>query len=442
MDTTQAAKFLDALHQPVPRSREGRLLVQLKAIPASREGRPYVRSYPLSALTNGFGFAETCNAAGFNIFVSVNPRFRWGGKKVDVDGVVALPFDYDDMELALAAADHFHRLGLVPGLAVRSGRGGHIYLLLDRYETRVEEAQAIGRRLCRFTGSDAVHARSQVMRLPGSVNPKREAAGAVAQLTWCDPTCRYSLEAIVARLDAAGVPVPAVRPRRSPSLFPAAPRARALISAMPSVRVHGDVALCFDDLTDEEAERQDQLRTFLPERYQRIADEGVPRGERSGAVFGLVRVLTNVGADEDEIDTFIRLRPSGIGEVVVEKGAGWLDYTVAKVLGDAAPAPSEPTALSTVRLLGVQPVMFGDRMRLFLVVEDGPLKGAGVKGGIDLVNPRARDPWRFLFMAFGKHPPPFGDAAALQGLIGLHSRVLLERDGVGWQVKRWCPVGH
>src|SRR6266568_3189159 len=57
MDTTQAAKFLDALHQPVPRSREGRLLVQLKAIPASREGRPYVRSYPLSALTNGFGFA-------------------------------------------------------------------------------------------------------------------------------------------------------------------------------------------------------------------------------------------------------------------------------------------------------------------------------------------------------------------------------------------------
>jgi len=440
MDTVQATKFLNALNLLAPRDRT--LLTQFKAISSDEEVRPYVRCFARQFLANAFAFAERCNALGFNIYVSVNPRSRWGGKKVDVDGVVALPFDYDDMPRALAAAVQFQRLGLTPGLAVRSGRGGHLYLLLDRYEPRVEEAQAIGRRLCRFTGSDAVHARSQVMRLPGTMNCKQVVAGAMAQLTCCEPRRRYSLEAITARLDAAGVSVPVVKPKRPPPLFLPAARARALISKTPVAQVHADVALSVEDLDDEDAARQAQLFTFLPERYQRIAEEGVPRGERSEAVFGLVRVLTNVGANEDEIGTFLRLRPSGIGEVVVEKGIGWLDHTAQKVLGDSTQASSERAGISTVKLLGVQRDMYFERARLLLSVDDGPLKGTFVKGAIDLANPRARDVWRFLFMSFGREPPPYGDEAALQRLVGLSSRVQLERDGVGWQVKRWCPAGR
>jgi hypothetical protein len=76
-----------------------------------------------------------------------------------------------------------------------------------------------------------------------------------------------------------------------------------------------------------------------------------------------------------------------------------------------------------------------------MTVEDGPFTGAGFTGGLDLESPRARDPWRFCFMAFGEEPPPFGEVGALRKLVGRRARVVLAREkflNVTW----WWPASR
>ncbi len=425
MYRAQALRFLQTLYARAP-SNIG-LYFQVRCIDPRHVALPFARCYGFARpeANAGLDVAERFNAAGRHVFVSVNPRFRPGGKNIDVDGVVALPLDYDDMPLACDAGAKLRGLGLRVGLSVLSGRGAHYYLLLDRYEQRVDFAQALGRRLCRFTGSDNVHARSHVMRLPGTINWKPEVGGVMAKLKTCEPSIRYSLEEILAKLDAAGVPIPPPVGHRGPA------RPRSVITGDESI------ALDLDDLEEGEVERQEVLYSLLPERYQRLADNGERRGGRSEAAMGLCRVLMNVGASEDEVATFFRLRPRGIGEVVIEKGLPWLDRTLNALQSEPSLATPDPTALSTVRLRAVQKPVYWDRAVLWLKVEDGPHAGTAFKGGLSFSCP---DVWRFCFLAFGAAPAPIGDMDALIALRGKTARVVLAKGDHGLNVTWWWPA--
>ncbi len=428
MDHEQALSFLQTLYAVAPPDLG--LWFQIRCLDPRRVARPFAWSYGFTDAAAGLSAAERFNAAGRHVFVGVNPRFRPGGKNICVEGVVGLPLDYDSMDLARDAGAKLRALNLQPGLVVLSGRGAHFYLLLDRYDRRVEFAQSIGRRLCRHTGSDNVHDRSHVMRLPGTMNWKPEVGGVMAKLVACEPSSRYSLDEIVAKLDAAGVPIQ-VPPRRRSE--PKSSRQAAACGAEPLDR---------EDLYEDEARRQDLLFSLLPEHYQNLAEAGAPRGERSEAAAGICRMLLNAGASEDEIETFFRLRPTGIGEVVIEKGLRWLGRTLDFLQSDSSPDSDAAPPLSTVRLLEWRNRIYCKRVGLRLKVEDGPFRGEVFPSGLDLASPRARDPWRFFFMAFGEAPAPFGDVQAVRRLLGRTARAVLVRDVVGLNVTWWWPAAR
>jgi hypothetical protein len=162
-----------------------------------------------------------------------------------LDGVevVALPLDYDSMALGQEALRRLVQCGLAPNIVVASGRGLHGYLLLDALAD-CAAARAVCRRLCYWTESDSVFDAPRTMRLPGTVNQKRETSGAVSTVVHFRPESRYSLAEITSRLDAAGAPVPLpekrdrpppVAPRTTPCVVPVVPVAPAVPRVVPHV---------------------------------------------------------------------------------------------------------------------------------------------------------------------------------------------------------------
>lgn len=170
------------------------------------------RRWHYHAACGGLDQILELNAAGWNAFVGVNPRASISdGKRRNIVGVSALPLDIDTKKTG-AQVDRIvamlAQIGLPPNVVVNSGNGGHLYLLLDRFETP-DTAEPVGKRLVQWTNTDHVWDATRVLRLPGTVNWKTPPTP--CYLAHVDGN-RYTLAAIVAALDAAGArPVDVIR---------------------------------------------------------------------------------------------------------------------------------------------------------------------------------------------------------------------------------------
>lgn len=142
--------------------------------------------------------AHQANVGGWHIAHGVQPRCVAGdGTGANVRGYGSLVLDFDSAEEADHGLGVLLDLELVPSLTVASGRGLHVYLLLDELVPCLD-GQRVNQRLCQVTGSDPVHDPPRIMRTPGTTNWRvlRE-----AEVQEWDGR-RYSLAAIEGRLPA------------------------------------------------------------------------------------------------------------------------------------------------------------------------------------------------------------------------------------------------
>lgn len=141
------------------------------------------------------GVLAESNAAGFGIYVGVNPRRRYGGSKEgDVLLARALFVDFDG-ECAVAEAQAKIALAGLPEptIILESGHGVHCYWKLDRPLKDLKAFREHQAGLIQMLGSDpAIKDPSRVMRLPGFTNTKAPAAP--TKLVSCVPDRVYGLE--------------------------------------------------------------------------------------------------------------------------------------------------------------------------------------------------------------------------------------------------------
>ena len=130
------------------------------------------------------------NSKGWNIHPGVNPRFRrpvgGRGKNADVMCYVALWLDLDfhGQEAAVRAAwakllEIFTAAGIRPSVIVESGRGIHVYWLLDKPYPNAEARPCCAglqkeASICDVEGggSDPINDPCRVLRMPGTQNLK------------------------------------------------------------------------------------------------------------------------------------------------------------------------------------------------------------------------------------------------------------------------------
>ncbi len=130
------------------------------------------------------------NAKGWNVHPGVNPRFRrpggGRGKNADVKAYVALWLDLDfhGQENAVRAAwakllEIFTAAGIRPSIIVESGRGIHVYWLLDKPYPNAEARPCCAglqkeASICDIEGggSDPINDPCRVLRMPGTSNLK------------------------------------------------------------------------------------------------------------------------------------------------------------------------------------------------------------------------------------------------------------------------------
>lgn len=163
------------------------------------------------------GIEAACRAAaewGRDVYFGAWPRTREGGTAGDVAGhVMSLFCDVDGSGVTLPQA-------LAPSIVVASGRPGHRHLYwLLKEPIPLEEARRRVKAIAAMLGGDqnATDA-ARVLRLPGCVNTKPEANGAVCEVTFCDPSLTYALEQVDAALSGylQPAPEPTVRSLRPP----------------------------------------------------------------------------------------------------------------------------------------------------------------------------------------------------------------------------------
>ena len=206
----QLAAFAAALFRPDD-------LVELRMVESWMQcerarSKLIARSYlPASKLGGTWPRLREMNAAGANVYFGVNPRARREGKKSAVKIVSAIWADVDGVGCEEATARFGDVLHVEPSITVSSGRGAHLYWLLD--PPFVIESKAHRERFERMLSGiykaarcDAVQDVSRVLRLPGLWNVKGLRNGAAplpCQLVACDPGRAYPLSAFAAWWDRA-----------------------------------------------------------------------------------------------------------------------------------------------------------------------------------------------------------------------------------------------
>jgi hypothetical protein len=239
-------------------------------------------------------WARQYNEDGWDAYFGVLPRVRQGGKAVDVvTHAQVLWADVDAKKvsdvLSIGKAVALGRLNSFPAtpqVLVDSGGGYHAYWLLDRPEPyeRIREVVAW---IADVVGGDKVQDAPRVLRLPGTINWKREPY----------------VPARLLRLDM-------VDGRRY--------RLNDLEGQMPIPRERRPIG-----------ERTWQP---LPEWLEQAIAEGAPKGARSEACFRVILWLLRFGRSQEEIRTIFEASPDGIGAKYAEKPHWdrdrWLDYTI------------------------------------------------------------------------------------------------------------------
>jgi len=147
--------------------------------------------------------AQLCldhNQRGYSIYAGANPRTRKGGTKAEHVALARCLFaEWDGVSTDVARLS-WERVGLpAPTLLLFSGAGPHSYWRFGEPLTDLDMWTELQKRLVAAVGSDNIHDRPRVMRLPGFINQKPD-RGQTVQLLECDPSRRYDLAELAAVL--------------------------------------------------------------------------------------------------------------------------------------------------------------------------------------------------------------------------------------------------
>jgi putative DNA primase/helicase len=226
-----------------------------------------------------FGVLPRDYASGRNEDVRDLVHVLWA----DVDAKKVSDVLYIGKSLALFAINAFP---IPPQILVDSGGGWHAYWIL-REPAPYAVAQPVMRWIAKALNGDAVHDKARVLRVPGTINWKREPTP--ARLIRFDLTRDSRIDDFVGQM-----PIERERP-------PVDPAHRIRIDKLP------------DWLND-------------------ILNEGAPKGARSEASFKAILWLIRYGRTFNEIREIFQGTPLGIGAKYAEKplwdADRWLDYTI------------------------------------------------------------------------------------------------------------------
>lgn len=419
--TTQQ-QLLEAVFQETPHG-----FYELRLLPTT--ARPPERRFGLlpvgfSNLAADLDWAFELNAAGYHAHFGVHPRTVRGGRNDDVLGYAAIVADIDDARLARQAYLWLDDAGLSPSAVVHSGRGVHLYFL-PKELVPTAAGKAVGLRLGRWLGGDAVHDPARVLRLPGTLNVKPHVM-AMATLDYVNPNRRYSIADISDFMDDNGAPTIDVK---------AGPLPRALRTIDEDL-----TPLAIADLDKGERDRVEHLFKTVSPRILKLIQEGKSDDDRylsrSEADMAVARSLSTAGADDDDITNIFRLNPDGIGDRTFESGWAYLERTI-NVVRSTAPLAGTPVNL-LIRDVG-HPRHHVARVLLDVEVLDGPHAGRQWRQGVSLGTAGCTAVYEYVFLSAGLAPPVPPSGAALYGLKGRRALACLRETPKGLEVARWTP---
>lgn len=246
-------------------------------------------SYGKSGRDTYFGVLPRTRAAGTAEAAVDTTTLLWA----DVD---AKHHDPDNLERGkMTALQAISSFPITPSILVDSGGGYHAYWLLYVPADVEMFARPVMKGIAHLVGGDAVHDPARVLRLPGSVNYKREKL----------------VEARVLRFDAR-------RKYRPEDFIP------YIAGKQHPYRLAGVGP------NDAAFERRD-----LPEWLVELINCGAPKGQRSEASFKAVIWLIRFGRSFNEILDLFEGSPNGIGAKYSERGWDWLKRTFDKAMEEA-----------------------------------------------------------------------------------------------------------
>lgn len=137
------------------------------------------------------------NQLGWGAYVAIAFRRarlgRWQrGGKADLVGLPALFVDIDDKVTGLS---RLHDFNPEPSCVIDSGHGVHAYWFLQTPLSDIQLADNTLRGLAQFLGGDSKMSSAQSLRLPGTVNNKRNADGPLCQISQLCAQRRYPIAA-------------------------------------------------------------------------------------------------------------------------------------------------------------------------------------------------------------------------------------------------------
>lgn len=281
--------------------RDGEGMVDMKILAPKKEpGRRF-----FTDCDEAVEHAMRVNAAGYSVYVGVNPRKREGGRETDVLHVRALFLDLDLKKGANPEATRakLGRWGLPPSMTVWSGNGAHMYLILKEAVPCIQ-GKIVAERLCKVTDSDPVHNVNRIARLPGTVNWKDPPRWCyVAEMT----DYEYTLDEVAHVLDRIGAPAVV---QRSDAYFDDAPMRDPLFN-------------------------WEKVRMGLSPRVVDLITFGIQNSERqvtrSEADWVVVTALVDAGLTNDQI-RWVYCNPEyGIGSLKYrQSGDRYLNHTIKK----------------------------------------------------------------------------------------------------------------
>jgi hypothetical protein len=190
--------FLEALFDDYCRENGGFIMVRSSARPFVKTSTRY---YP-----NVDGLCREQYSEEQHVYFGACPRERmkadreyiryatalWAGLDVGPDGYSGRDKHFFNDRQALAALRSFPR---PPSIIVKSGRGMHLYWLLERM-MEIEDPEgfeAMLRRISDYFQCTTDVGIDAVLRLPETFNPKNQAQIFTTEIIHLDPSCRYEL---------------------------------------------------------------------------------------------------------------------------------------------------------------------------------------------------------------------------------------------------------
>ncbi|MDQ7783604.1 MAG: hypothetical protein RDU20_12040 [Desulfomonilaceae bacterium] len=309
-DRISRKDFLDALFLSYMKNCGGFIMVRSVS---PNELKTSTRYFPNTETLSREQYADD-----YNVFFGVCPRQRmkpgkehirhitavWAGLDIGPDGYSGKERHFASEKQALAALKDFP---LEPSIVVRSGRGMHLYWLLDNLEpvtdTDVDRVEKTLRRISDYFQCKPEVGIDGVLRLPGTANAKDPVQTKPCYVEHMDATRRYGLEDFQS-LDLR-IFIPSKRPPK-PFQLPPLPQPRVRVIRNPeswSFQQDEPVVTVIStdsgitetdtppspegrpDLTDRSMEKLTErfLEAFSEEMLDRLADKIV---DRLAAKFG------------------------------------------------------------------------------------------------------------------------------------------------------------